>query len=192
MFDIPVYIKACAPNVAVSTMQAIIKTESKGNPLAININKGFKLKFQPKNLEQAKSWVNYLEKHGYNFDVGIAQVNIKNLHKYGYGAVNGLDVCINLKIASSILQNNYNSALIVSNSSNEALQKAISAYNTGNYHSGFSNGYVRKVYRNAFNNKELPPIINANYIQEHNVSKKINKTILFVREDSNSSVQNME
>ena len=192
MFDISMYVKDCAPNVAVSTMQAIIKTESKGNPLAININKGFKIRFQPKTLAQAKSWVSYLEKNGYNFDVGIAQINIKNLHKYGYGAVNGLDICTNLKIASSILQNNYNSALIVSNSSNEALQKAISAYNTGNYHSGFSNGYVRQVYRNAFNNKGLPPIINANYIQDHNVSKKINKTILFVREGSTSSVQSME
>ena len=32
-------IMACAPNVAPSTVQAIIKVESTGNPLAVNVNK---------------------------------------------------------------------------------------------------------------------------------------------------------
>lgn len=150
MFDVLPYIHTCAPEIATSTMVAIIKTESKTNPLAININHGYKLKYQPRNINEAKRWVNYLEKNQYNFDVGIAQVNIANIKKFGYKATDALNVCINLKIASKILQNNYMKALSVSKTKPEALKKAISAYNTGNFYSGMYNGYVNAVYKNAF------------------------------------------
>ena len=164
--DIPAYISQCAPNVAQVTMQAIISTESKGNPHAIGLNKGYKLKHQPKSMQQAKLWVEYLERNNYNFDVGLAQVNIKNIHKYGYKAADALEPCINLKMASDILGKNYNGALTKSSSSAEALQKAISAYNTGNYSSGLRNGYVQKVYANAkqpilIAQNDVPPLVSS-------------------------------
>jgi type IV secretion system protein VirB1 len=143
------YITRCAQNVAPSTMMAIVKTESNGNPLAINLNYGYRLSYQPRSYKQATAWVNYLEKNGYNFDVGITQVNIKNIHKFGYKAVDALEPCLNLKIGAKILHRNYFSAVKVSLNSQEALFKAISAYNTGNYRAGFSNGYVQKVVYNA-------------------------------------------
>ena len=146
---ITTYIHQCTPQIAETTMMAIIKAESNGNNLAIGINKGYRLLYQPKDYHQAQSWVAYLEKNGYNFDIGIAQVNIKTVHKYGFSAVQALDICTNLKLAGYVLQQNYRSALIRSNSQQEALRKAISAYNTGNYHSGFNNGYVKKVVYNA-------------------------------------------
>lgn len=147
------YVKSCSPNVAPDTMLAIIKTESNYNPLAININnKGQRLLYQARSQEQAIQWVNYLENHNYNFDVGIAQVNIKNIHRYGYNARDLLDPCLNLKIAANILQKNYNAAKQKSSTTQEALYKAISAYNTGNFHAGFNNGYVKKVVYNAKNN----------------------------------------
>lgn len=149
MLDISALILQCAINVAPSTMMAIIKTESRGNHLALGINKGYRLQSQPKNADQAAQWATYLEKNNYNFDVGLAQINIKNIHKYGYKASDALDPCTNLKMASDILSKNYRGALNTSSSSHEALQKAISAYNTGNYQSGFKNGYVQKVYANA-------------------------------------------
>lgn len=156
--DIPQYIMHCAPQVAEITMLAIIKTESKGNPLAIGLNKGYKLVYQPHNLAQATEWANYLEKHGYNFDIGITQVNIKNVHKYGYKASDMLDICLNLSIGAKVLQQNYKNALLKSNTQQEALLKAISAYNTGNYSNGFYNGYVQKVVFNAVGSKiYIPP-----------------------------------
>jgi type IV secretion system protein VirB1 len=142
-------IQQCAPHIAVNTMQAIIKTESRGNPLAISLNRGKKLLYQPRNLEQAVRWVNYLEQHHYNFDVGLAQVNIRNIHKYGYHASELLDPCKNLYLASKILQLNYIKALPRSTTRRDALYKAISAYNSGNYKQGFHNGYVNKVVMNA-------------------------------------------
>ncbi len=149
LIDLPILIKQCAPLVAISTMTAIVKTESKINPWAIGLNGHLKLKYQPNNLHQAALWVDYLESHHYNFDVGLTQVNIQNIHYYGYKARDLLDPCINLKVASKILQKNYYRALPKSNSSQEALRKAISSYNTGNFSRGFSNGYVTKVIANV-------------------------------------------
>lgn len=64
-----------------------------------------------------------------------------------------MDPCLNLNIAANILQKNYNVAKQKSGSTKEALYKAISAYNTGNFQTGFSNGYVKKVVYNANTNK---------------------------------------
>lgn len=152
MIDVLSYVVQCTPNVAPSTMLAIVRTESNGNPLAINLNNG-RLTYQPQNKKQAVSWVNYLEKHGYNFDVGIMQVNIKNIHKFGFMAADLLEPCLNLKIGAKILQANYSNAIKISGHPQLALRKAISAYNTGNYYHGFKNGYVQKVIYNASNSE---------------------------------------
>lgn len=149
------FLEQCSnKNAHPTVMLAIIKTESGGNPNAININKdsnGRKARIaaQPKNREQAIQWVNYLEKNGYNFDVGLAQVNSINIRKYGYRAQDALDVCTNLRMASDILKKNYSSALYKNGDQQYAIRMAISAYNTGNYRSGFSNGYVSKVINNT-------------------------------------------
>lgn len=149
MIDIPSYALTCAPNVAQTTMFAIVKTESRGNVLAIGLNHGKHLLYGPKNLVQANAWVDYLERHNYDFDIGLAQINIKNVHKYGYIAHDMLDPCKNLSLAGLILGKNYKNAKISSKNNREALYKAISAYNTGNFHSGFNNGYVYRVIHNV-------------------------------------------
>lgn len=163
MLNLALLILQCATPVAQVKMPAIIKTESQNNPLAIGLNKGYKLKFQPKDPEQAKNWVEYLEKNDYNFDVGLAQINIKNIKKYGYTAKDLLDPCVNITVGSDILANNYKNAMSGSTSSTEGWQKAISAYNTGNFTSGMRNGYVAKVNANsqklALNDKDIPPIV---------------------------------
>lgn len=149
------YLERCSnKNAHPSVMLAIIKTESGGNPLSIGLNgrqngKKIKLARQPGNYEQAIQWVTYLENRGYNFDIGIAQVNIKNVHKYGLRAADALDICKNLQMASLILKNNYNQALYKHQDQQTAVRMAISAYNTGNYRKGFYNGYVSKVINNS-------------------------------------------
>lgn len=161
MIDLALLIDRCVNPLHKVTMEAIIKVESSGNPLALGLNKGYKLQTQPKTEDQAKLWAEYLEKNDYNFDVGLGQVNIKNIHKYGYKASDLLDPCLNLKIASDILDKSYQVAS-TKNSSAIAIQKAISAYNTGNFTSGFANGYVQKVNSNLklkLANNDIPPII---------------------------------
>ena len=149
LIDLPNLLQTCAPHVAPSTMNAIIQTESKGNYLAIGLNHGYHLVYQAKSYAQARAWVNYLEKHHYNFDVGLGQVNIVNIHKFGYTPVDALDPCTNIKMSAKILAKSFATALSKSSTPNAALLKAISAYNTGNYRSGFNNGYVYKVVKNA-------------------------------------------
>lgn len=143
------YIHTCATPVADSTMFAIVKTESLANPLAIGINKGYHLRFQPQTFKQASIWADYLEQHQYNFDIGLAQVNVNNIHRYGYKARDMLNPCNNLFVASRILQKNYFMALRTTGNTQNALRKAISAYNSGNFHAGFTNGYVARVIHNA-------------------------------------------
>lgn len=199
MFFDPTILQQCAPKVSQVTMKAIIKTESNGFPWAIGINKGYKLRYQPKSKAQAVSWVRYLEKNNYNFDVGLGQINIKNIHQYGYKAEDALDPCTNLKMASDILVKNYNAALTKSSTTSSALQKAISAYNTGNYSSGFSNGYVGKVFANAkapllvAENDNIPPLeattrkssksknSRISQAQKNNQDPQTSKTLLYMR-----------
>ena len=191
MIDLTSLIEQCVPSIAQPSMVAIVKVESKGHPLALNLNKGYRLQFQPQSKAQAQRWVEYLEKHGYNFDIGLAQINIKNANKYGYNALDLLEPCTNLKLGSTILMNGYTSALPSSKSTSEAWQKSISAYNTGNFYSGFTNGYVGKVYAStdktllALNNStsDIPPIIdsrsgqsNKNRSQANNNSAVSNTT----------------
>jgi type IV secretion system protein VirB1 len=163
MMDLSTIIDQCVSPSHRTVMMAIVKVESGGKPLVIGLNKGYRLQTQPQNESQAKAWVDYLEKNNYNFDVGIGQVNIKNIHRYGYKASDFLDPCLNLKVASDIFDKSHQYALARDNSQN-ALQKAISAYNTGNFSSGFANGYVAKVNSKllAANNSssDIPPIIN--------------------------------
>lgn len=144
------HISKCAPTVASSTMRALIAVESKGNHLALNINHGYKLKYQPQSLVQAKAWLKYLLKHRYNVDIGLAQVNSRNAYKYAYKPEDMLDPCKNLKVASQILSANYYKA-VTRNFGNKplALLQAISAYNTGSYTGGFGNGYVQKVLNSS-------------------------------------------
>lgn len=140
---------SCAPYVAHNTIRAIVASETRFNPIAINLNKPYKLKYRAKNIKQAINWVNYLERHRYNFDVGLAQINIYNIHKYGYRAAQALNSCINLQLMQKVLQHDFKIAIKKGYSSDQALIKTISAYNTGNYYSGLTNGYVARVIKNA-------------------------------------------
>lgn len=147
--DLMTYAQNCAPLVTPSTMVALVKAESHGNQFAISINGGYRLKHQPHNLKEAVDWINYLDTHGYNFDVGLAQINIRNIRKYGYKAIDMLDPCKNLAVAGSILYTSYHKVSIHSDNKQTALLNALSAYNTGNYYAGYKNGYVSRVVSNA-------------------------------------------
>lgn len=176
----PTMYHQCAPNVAYSTIRAIVKTESNFNLYALNLNKGYKLRFQAHNKAQAIHWADYLEEHHYNFDVGLAQINIKNIHTYGYHAKDLFNPCTNLHLADLILQKDYVKAKQNSNTSQEALRKTISSYNTGNFYSGFHNGYVYKVYLNAKHEKNTsvdPIMLAANSYVD---SPEKSKTVLYV------------
>jgi type IV secretion system protein VirB1 len=136
----------CAPNVAVSTMGAIIRVESGGNPLAMNVNR---LKVQPvvpKTAPEvaalAKEWI----ARGFTVDLGLAQINSANLPALGLTVEQVLDPCNNIRAGAKILTAGYGRAVAVHGPGQRALQAALSEYNTGDAQKGFRNGYVQKYY----------------------------------------------
>lgn len=133
----------CAPNVAPSTMHAIIQAESAGNPHAVNINGPWLARASSAvDAARAARWA--LSK-GYSVDLGLMQVNSRNLHMLGLTIEQALEPCTNLRAGAAILSANYATAAERHGPGQAALLAAISAYNTGNHTKGFSNGYVARV-----------------------------------------------
>jgi type IV secretion system protein VirB1 len=135
---------ACSPNVAPSTIQNIVSVESRGNELAIGVN-GDRLERQPGSYAEAVNWTRWLVAHGFNIDAGIMQLNVRNWARFGITPENVFDACRNMNAGGQVLTENYMRASKQYGPGQQALRAAISAYNTGNFQDGFSNGYVRKV-----------------------------------------------
>ncbi|WP_425507595.1 lytic transglycosylase domain-containing protein [Stenotrophomonas aracearum] len=131
---------AC-PEMAVSmdVMQHVINVESSRNPYAIGVVGGALVR-QPRQLDEALATVRMLEEKGYNFSVGLAQVNRYNLVKYGLDSYEkAFQQCPNLQAASRILAECYGR-------SGNDWGKSFSCYYSGNFTTGFRHGYVQKVF----------------------------------------------
>lgn len=136
-------IAACAPTVAPATVQQIIEVESNGNPLAINVN-GAVLSRQPRDAADAVNLAREYIRQGYTVDLGLMQINSANLPKLHYTIEDMFDTCKNLRAGAAVLSNFYTLALGHYPAPQTALRAALSAYNTGSFTLGFSNGYVAK------------------------------------------------
>lgn len=136
-------IAACAPTVAPATVQQVIDVESKGNPLALNVN-GASLVRQPRDADDAATLAREYIAAGYTVDMGLMQVNSANLPKLGYSVEDMFDTCKNLRAGSTVLTNFYKLAAARYTEPQAALRAALSAYNTGSFTLGFANGYVAK------------------------------------------------
>ncbi|WP_460831947.1 lytic transglycosylase domain-containing protein [Lysobacter humi (ex Lee et al. 2017)] len=133
-------VMAC-PAMAVPphVMQHVVRVESSFNPYAIGVVGG-RLVRQPKNLVEAVATARMLEARGYNFSLGLAQVNRYNLAKYGLASYEqAFERCPNLQAGSRIL------AECKSRSGGD-WGKAFSCYYSGNFTTGFRHGYVQKVF----------------------------------------------
>ncbi|ENR96228.1 type IV secretion system protein virB1 [Brucella abortus 90-0775] len=144
----------CAPTVAPQTMAAIVQVESGFNPYAIGVVGG-RLVHQPVSLDEAITTAQSLEAKGWNFSLGIAQVNRYNLPKYGSTYAQAFDPCKNLKMGSKILEDCYRRAIVkMPGQEQGALRAAFSCYYAGNFTGGFktkpgSPSYVQKVVASA-------------------------------------------
>lgn len=131
---------AC-PEMAVpmDVMRHVVEVESSRNPYAIGVVGGV-LKRQPRQLNEALATVRMLEERGYNFSVGLAQVNRYNLAKYGLDSYEkAFQLCPNLQAGARILAECYGR-------SGNDWGKSFSCYYSGNFTTGFRHGYVQKVF----------------------------------------------
>ncbi|WP_455476222.1 lytic transglycosylase domain-containing protein [Bartonella sp. B17] len=143
--DFMVLAAACAPAIHPTTLSAVVMQESQGNIYAIGINGNYKLPHQPSTFEEAIATAEQLKRSGYNFDVGLGQINIRNLEWLGMSLSDLFDPCKNLKAVQTVLVHCYERAMLKYSSGQAALQAALSCYNTGNFKRGFINKYVQKV-----------------------------------------------
>lgn len=126
--------------VPAEVMQHVVNVESSHNPFAIGVVGG-QLVRQPQNLGEAVATVRMLEDKGYNYSLGVAQVNRANLGKFGLDSYEkAFDYCPNLQAGSRILAQCYASA-------GNDWGKAFSCYYSGNFTTGYQDGYVQKIYQ---------------------------------------------
>ncbi|HEY4293108.1 lytic transglycosylase domain-containing protein [Luteibacter sp.] len=131
---------AC-PNLAVpvEVMQHVVNVESSRNPFAIGVVGG-QLVRQPADLGEAVATARMLEAKGYNYSLGVAQVNRANLGKFGLDTYEkAFDLCPNLVAGSQILAQCYANA-------GGDWGKAFSCYYSGNFTTGYEDGYVQKIF----------------------------------------------
>jgi type IV secretion system protein VirB1 len=137
----------CAPSVASETVLAIIQTESSGEPFALNVNGGRQPARQNSAADAAATARRYVAA-GYSVDLGLGQINSRNMRWLGLTWDTVFDPCTNVAALARVLTTNYN-AVSAGRDPQVALRVALSMYNTGSQTRGFRNGYVAKVERNA-------------------------------------------
>ncbi|MGN1291037.1 MAG: lytic transglycosylase domain-containing protein [Bradyrhizobium sp.] len=133
----------CAPAIAPQTVQTVIEVESRGDPLAINVN-GMAVKLAPANAAEAATLARGYMARGHTVDLGLMQVNSANLARLGYRVEDMFEPCKNIAAGARVLSEFYATALRQYGDRQTALRAALSAYNTGNFRSGFYNGYLRR------------------------------------------------
>ena len=124
--------------VPAEVMRHVVGVESSHNPFAIGVVGG-RLARQPRTLAEAVSTTRMLEREGYNFSVGLAQVNRHNLARHGLDShEKAFETCPNLRAGAKILAECHARA-------GGDWGKALSCYYSGNFVTGFEHGYVQKV-----------------------------------------------
>ena len=145
----------CAPLVHPGTAQALVATESTFNPHAIGVVAG-SLERQPRNVEEALATAQALRAKGRNFSVGLAQINVRNLDRFGMSVADGFDACKNLQAMQVVLSECFERAGS-KEESQASLRRSLSCYYSGNFTTGFRHGYVSRVIRNAQQTARAPP-----------------------------------
>lgn len=138
---------ACAPLVHGSTVRALATVESGLNPHAIGVVGGV-LDHQPRSLAEAQSTAASLQADGWNFSVGLVQINVRNFGRLGVDLNTAFDPCQNLRAMQRVLSECFERSSQHA-PPQQALREALSCYYSGNFITGFRHGYVSRVARAA-------------------------------------------
>lgn len=137
---------ACAPQVHADTARALVSVESAFNPWAIGVVGGALVR-QPRNRAEAFATARALRDAGWNFSVGLGQINVGNFDRLGLTVESAFEPCANLAAMQTVLAECFDRASASTSSAADqmALRQALSCYYSGNFATGFRHGYVRKV-----------------------------------------------
>ncbi len=148
-YDVPAIAalaRACAPEIATEAVVPLVVTESGGDPLQINVNRGPRV--HAGSIAQGAAIVRRYVAAGYTVDVGLAQINLANFARLGATVEQAFDPCTNLRLAASVLQASFGLASRHYDGL-DAISATYSLYNTGTMTRGMRNGYVGRVWSAA-------------------------------------------
>ncbi len=121
------------------------RVESSGNPHAIGVVGGA-LERQPRHRAEALATARALQAAGWNFSLGLAQINVRNLARLGLTLDTAFDPCTNLARCRPCWPSASSARRAVSaRRRSRRLRQALSCYYSGNFSPAFAHGYVRTV-----------------------------------------------
>jgi type IV secretion system protein VirB1 len=139
----------CAPGVAPETLLAVARVESGFDPLVVAVNGKPRRVHHPPTAAEAAALASRLIATGKNVDLGLGQINSRNLRALGLSLADAFDPCRNLAAAGEVLETSYKRSDPAAGDEQAALRTALSFYNTGDPARGVRNGYVARVARAA-------------------------------------------
>jgi type IV secretion system protein VirB1 len=147
---------ACAPQVHAGTAHALISVESAAKPYAIGVVGGALVR-QPATHAEAMATARALQTQGWDFSVGLAQINQRNFARLGLTIESAFEPCANLGAMQTVLVECFDRATPRAPSAAAALRNALSCYYSGNFSTGWRHGYVRKVLTAATPSRSSSP-----------------------------------
>lgn len=148
MVDSSALLEQCAPEVPAHLMHALVRVESAWRPLAIGLDagvRGTRGVRQPQTLGQAVAQAEALTSAGRGFSVGLAQIHMSNVTRYGLSWAQAFDPCLNLAAGQRILQGFYRDARAAGYAGLAATHAALRGYNAGAIDRVASAGYASRV-----------------------------------------------
>ncbi|NCT81641.1 MAG: lytic transglycosylase domain-containing protein [Comamonadaceae bacterium] len=150
---------ACAPAVHIDTAHALVKVESSFNPWAIGVVRG-ELQRQPRSRSEALATAEALHAAGWNFSVGLGQINVRNFARLGLTLQSAFEPCSNLTAMQVVLTDCFERSRSAGQRHQQALRQALSCYYSGDFSTGFQHGYVQRVVQAAASAQlPLPPAL---------------------------------
>lgn len=125
--------ETCASASDSRTLAAVAAVESGHDPFAVHDNPPYERSYHPASQADAVALAERLIQAGHHPDLGLMQINSRNLGWLGLSVAQAFDPAVSREAGCRILQ--------------AALRRALSAYNTGNEEAGFGNGYVDRIVR---------------------------------------------
>lgn len=130
----------CAPAVDPVTMAALVKQESGGQPWVVNNNTTRKSVTFDSKAEAVNAALAAVGR-GESVDMGLAQINSKNLPTLGLTVDQVFDPCTNIAAGARLLTTGYQKT--------GSLGGALGMYNTGRSDSKIGVAYAQKVFSQA-------------------------------------------
>ena len=145
MVDSSTLLEQCAPQLPARLMDALVRVESSWRPMAIGMDAGEVPVRQPRTMTQAVAQAKALASAGRRFSVGLAQIHVSNITRYGMSWEQAFDPCLNLEAGQRILQGFYRHARTAGYVGLAATHAALRGYNAGAIDRAASASYAKRV-----------------------------------------------